>query len=176
MRLEIEIDGCLREVTVERIPGTPGRFRVSWEGCTRLVDARRLDQDASTLSIVLLDGQPTSHEVRLVETDQESELTVDVDGALVHAVVNGSRSGSTRPDGGHTGVQGARRIIAPMPGKIVRVLVQPGDVVVARQPLVVVEAMKMENELVATRPGTVKEVAVREGMSVDAGRLVVVIE
>ena len=175
MRLEIEIAGCLREVTVEQIPGAPGRFRVTWEGRTRLVDARRLDQDASMLSMVLLDGQPTSHEARLVETDQENELAVDIDGALVHAVVNGNRSGS-QPGGGHTGVQGAKRIIVPMPGKIVRVLVQPGDVVGARQPLVVVEAMKMENELVATRPGTVKEVAVREGMSVEAGRLVVVIE
>jgi biotin carboxyl carrier protein len=62
-----------------------------------------------------------------------------------------------------------------MPGKIVRVLVQTGDAVQARQPLVVMEAMKMENELRASRDGTVADVRVREGTSVDAGALLVVV-
>jgi len=55
------------------------------------------------------------------------------------------------------------------------VLVKPGDVVEHRQGLVVVEAMKMENELTAPKAGTVTEVAVTEGTSVEAGRLLVVI-
>jgi biotin carboxyl carrier protein len=63
-----------------------------------------------------------------------------------------------------------------MPGRVVRVLVKPGDEVAARQGLVVVEAMKMENELAAARPGRVTDVAVTEGVSVEAGRLLVVIE
>jgi biotin carboxyl carrier protein len=63
-----------------------------------------------------------------------------------------------------------------MPGKVVRVLVKGGDPVAARQPVVVVEAMKMENELRASREGTVAEIHVREGMSVDAGALLVVIQ
>ena len=63
-----------------------------------------------------------------------------------------------------------------MPGKVVRVLVGVGDVVQARQPVVVVEAMKMENELRASRVGTVTEVHVREGVSVDAGAPLVVIQ
>jgi biotin carboxyl carrier protein len=63
-----------------------------------------------------------------------------------------------------------------MPGKIVKVLVQPGDVVGARQGLVVVEAMKMENELRSQRPGTVADVRVKEGMSVEAGTVLVVVE
>ncbi|NQW03732.1 MAG: hypothetical protein HQ485_06860 [Acidobacteria bacterium] len=63
-----------------------------------------------------------------------------------------------------------------MPGRILRVLVQPGDEVTHRQGLVVIEAMKMENELVAPKAGTVKDVAVTEGTSVEAGRLLVVIE
>jgi biotin carboxyl carrier protein len=56
-----------------------------------------------------------------------------------------------------------------MPGKIVRVLVAAGETVHARQPLVVVEAMKMENELRAGRDGTVAKIHVKEGASVDAG-------
>ena len=63
-----------------------------------------------------------------------------------------------------------------MPGKVVRVLVEPGAKVAARQPLVVVEAMKMENELGATRAGTVKELPVAEGTAVETGRVLAVIE
>ena len=61
-------------------------------------------------------------------------------------------------------------------GKIVRVLVQSGETVRARQPLVVVEAMKMENELRAGRDGTVAEVHAAEGQSVDAGALLVLVQ
>ena len=63
-----------------------------------------------------------------------------------------------------------------MPGKIVKVLVKPGDAVEPRQGLVVIEAMKMENELRATRGGRVKDVHVAEGDLVEAGRLLTVIE
>ena len=69
-----------------------------------------------------------------------------------------------------------QRLVAPMPGKVVRVLVKTGDAVHARQPLVVVEAMKMENELRASRDGTVAEIHVREGQSVEAGALLIVIQ
>ncbi len=64
-----------------------------------------------------------------------------------------------------------------MPGKIVRVLVKPGDAVQARQPLVVVEAMKMENEICA-RPRRARSARStrREGASVEAGALLVVIQ
>jgi biotin carboxyl carrier protein len=66
--------------------------------------------------------------------------------------------------------------MAPMPGRVVRVLVAPGDEVAARQGLVVVEAMKMENELGSPKAGRVKDVQVSAGQSVDAGRVLVVIE
>jgi biotin carboxyl carrier protein len=63
-----------------------------------------------------------------------------------------------------------------MPGRVVRVLVQAGDEVTARQGVVVVEAMKMENELRSPKAGRVKEVAVAAGTSVEAGRTLLVIE
>ena len=65
---------------------------------------------------------------------------------------------------------------APMPGKVVRVLVATGDVVETSQGLVVVEAMKMQNELKATRPGRVIEIRAREGETVGAGDTLVVLE
>jgi biotin carboxyl carrier protein len=63
-----------------------------------------------------------------------------------------------------------------MPGKVLRVLVKAGDVVNTRQELVVVEAMKMENELRAVTAGRVRQVFVTEGQSVEAGTPLVEIE
>ncbi len=101
---------------------------------------------------------------------------------MVHAgttpiavALNGRRRWGRKDDGSGSG-SGPQRLAAPMPGKVVRVLVKAGDAVVARQPVVVVEAMKMENELRAGRAGTVAEIHVREGMSVDAGALLLVIQ
>jgi biotin carboxyl carrier protein len=91
----------------------------------------------------------------------------------VAVVVNGRRA---RRRDEASGGNGPQRVSAPMPGKIVRVLVKSGDAVRARQPLVVVEAMKMENELRAGRDGLVAELHAREGESVDAGALLVVVQ
>jgi biotin carboxyl carrier protein len=63
-----------------------------------------------------------------------------------------------------------------MPGRVVRVLVQAGDDVEAKQGVVVVEAMKMENELRSPKTGRVKEVNVSPGTSVEAGRVLLVVE
>jgi biotin carboxyl carrier protein len=71
---------------------------------------------------------------------------------------------------------GPAAIIAPMPGLVVRIAVEVGDRVVAGQGVVVMEAMKMENELRAARDGRVREVGVSEGQSVDAGAVLLVVE
>ncbi len=60
-------------------------------------------------------------------------------------------------------------VLAPMPGKVVRVLVEPGQQVAADQGLVVIEAMKMQNELRAPRAGRITEVNVREGTGIESG-------
>jgi biotin carboxyl carrier protein len=70
---------------------------------------------------------------------------------------------------------GPARLAAPMPGKIVRLLAEVGQQVVAGQGLVVMEAMKMENELASPRDGRVHELAVREGQAVEAGALLAVV-
>ena len=71
---------------------------------------------------------------------------------------------------------GEQRIVAPMPGKIIRILVAPGAEVKARQGVVVIEAMKMECELASPKAGHVKEIAVEVGASVEKGRLLAVVE
>ncbi len=74
--------------------------------------------------------------------------------------------------GGH----GRAAILAPMPGKVVRILVAAGDEVEAGQGIVVVEAMKMQNEMKAPRAGRVAAIQVRENDSVVAGAVLAVIE
>lgn len=71
---------------------------------------------------------------------------------------------------------GRTEIQAPMPGKIVKVMVAPGLAVEAQQPLLVIEAMKMQNELCAPRKGTIVQVAVSEGQAVPAGALLIALE
>jgi biotin carboxyl carrier protein len=71
---------------------------------------------------------------------------------------------------------GAARVTAPMPGRLVRVLVEAGQEVAEGQGLVVMEAMKMENELRAPRSGRVKELHARERQAVETGALLVVVE
>jgi glutaconyl-CoA/methylmalonyl-CoA decarboxylase subunit gamma len=60
-------------------------------------------------------------------------------------------------------------VLSPMPGRVVKVLVAEGDQVEAGAPLIVVEAMKMENELVSARSGTVRKVHVARGQTVEGG-------
>jgi biotin carboxyl carrier protein len=167
MQYEIEVGGRTRHVSVAREGAT---FAVTVDGRTRRVDVARID--AHTLSLILDDVWPADAVV--VASPTNGHLTVSVRGASVPVVLNGR----LRPGGGagKKGAKGSDRLVAPMPGKVVRVLVKAGDHVAARQPLVVVEAMKMENELRAGREGTVAEVRAREGQSVDAGALLVVIQ
>lgn len=81
---------------------------------------------------------------------------------------------------GHAGASasgsGRVTLTAPMPGKIVRVLVGVGDEVAAQQGILVVEAMKMQNEVQAPRAGKVAELRATEGQTVNAGETLAVIE
>ena len=176
MRVEIGIGDRLLEVVVEAEPAHPGRFRVTWDGVTRLVDARIVERAGreTLLSLVRLDGAASSREVRCVETAAGGQLAVHDGGVVWRTAVNGRRAPGA--PGAAAGAHGEEQVTAPMPGKVVRVLVAPGEEVAAGQPVVVVEAMKMENEMAASRAGTVKELPVGEGMSVGAGRVLAVIE
>jgi biotin carboxyl carrier protein len=104
----------------------------------------------------------------------EGVLTVHVDGVPVEVSINQMRRGAAAA--AHSADGGPQRVTAPMPGKIVKLLVKPGEKVQARQGVIVVEAMKMENELRAHAAGTVSEVRVTEGTSVEAGAILVILE
>ena len=180
MQYEVEIGGRRRQVVVTR---AGGGFAVSVDGRTRRVDAARIDGHTLSLLVAVeggteavpYNGRVTSNEVSVVTDPGSGQLTVHAGSTPVAVTLNGRRRWDRKDDGAGEG-SGPQRLAAPMPGKVVRVLVNVGDPVHARQPVVVVEAMKMENELRASRDGTVAEVLVREGMSVDAGALLLVIQ
>ena len=80
------------------------------------------------------------------------------------------------PAGSSRRAEGREEIKAPMPGKVIRILVAPGDEVASGQGLLVVEAMKMQNEMKAPRAGRVAAITVREQEAVNAGQILIAIE
>ncbi|HEY7292911.1 MAG TPA: biotin/lipoyl-containing protein [Vicinamibacterales bacterium] len=169
MQYDIEVGGQTRTVTVVR---EGAGLALTLDGRTYRIDAARID--AHTLSLIL--DNVWSKDVVTAPDPATGQLMVTIDGVPVPVGVNGRRREGTRAGRDSTGSSRPQRVTAPMPGKVVRVLVKPGDAVVVRQPLVVVEAMKMENELRAGRDGTVADVKAVEGRTVDAGALLVVIQ
>lgn len=165
MRYELEVNGRVRQVDVRR---AEGRFVITLDGHAWTVDASRVPPYMWSL---LIEGLST--EVTVVPIGA-GRLSVGIGEAAVAVSVNGRRRRG-KVDGGVSPSTGTQQILAPMPGKVVRVLVKAGDSVKARQPVVVIEAMKMENELRAGTDGVVAELPVRDGQSVEAGALLAVI-
>jgi biotin carboxyl carrier protein len=171
MTFEIEVNGRTRSVSIEHA-GRDGRFRVSVDGAVVLVEAQRIG--AFGLSLLFPDDSHQSARLAIVPGAGHGELLAYLAGRTAGVAVNAGRTGRAAADGGVA--HGEQRIAAPMPGRVVRVLVSAGDTVEARQAVVVVEAMKMENELRSPKAGRVKEVAVAAGASVEAGRVLVIID
>jgi biotin carboxyl carrier protein len=118
---------------------------------------------------ILIDGHSYN---AFVET-AASGIVVIVDGYRFEMAIHDPRQWSRKAAG--QGGEGVQTIASPMPGKVVRVLVSPGDKVEAGQGVMVVEAMKMQNEMRATRSGTVVAVPVEAGATVAAGEVLATI-
>jgi len=169
---EVEVAGRLRRVAIEPVgpaDAAGGRFRVAVDDHVLEVDARPTD-----LGLSLITSDRTVLDAALTGLPR-GEWIVEFPHVVIRAAVDARRFRRT-DSGDASGGSGLQRLVAPMPGRVVRVLVKRGDEVQARQGLVVVEAMKMENELRAARAGRVTDVAVVEGASVESGRLLVVVE
>ncbi|MGA2132565.1 MAG: biotin/lipoyl-containing protein [Bryobacteraceae bacterium] len=119
---------------------------------------------------VLLDGR--SYEARV--EDSNGSVIVFIDGHRFAVEIRDPRRRSRAT--GRPGAEGRLDVVAPMPGKVVRLLVAQGDTVEAGQGLLVVEAMKMQNELKAPKGGRVTILAARQGATVAAGEVLAVIE
>ena len=196
MIFEVAIGDKVRTVGIVR---KGGLLHVDLDGRTHIVDAQRIG-DAVVSMLVQLDGLALSerseskgaaapsrsidaafaHSTRAAHAGQaggNGDYDVHFEGLTIPVQIRPAGSfGRQKKEGAAAQASGPQRVVAPMPGKVVRVLVKPGDDVKARQGLVVVEAMKMENELRAARDGKVRDVTVAEGQSVEAGSVLLVVE
>ena len=171
MTFEVEVNGRTRSVSLERA-GADGQFRVTVDGEATLVDAARAGSFG--VSMLFHEGNASAR-VSIVPGSAPGEQLAYLNGRTAAIAINARRTGRGAADAGGA-AHGEQRITAPMPGRVVRVLVAAGDAVEARQPVIVVEAMKMENELRSPKAGRVTEVSVAAGTSVEAGRVLVVID
>jgi len=165
VKFEIQIDKRTRVVELQR---NSDRWSIILDG--DLVDADAVEIAPGIFSI-LLDGK--SHEVRITPTPAGT-LTLQTGRQEFTAEVLDPRAWRGRRHGALE-AEGRQQILAPMPGKIVRVLVQTGDKVQAGQGLLVVEAMKMQNEIRSPKSGTVERLLAKEGQPVNAGELLCVV-
>ncbi len=163
MKLEATLGGRSHEVITER---REGRYVVVVDGVERVLDVRKLEGDFYS---ILAGGR--SYEVSVERTKEGYEVR---HGAASRLVRLSDPTRKAREEllsrGG-----GPERVVASMPGKVVRVLVSPGERVEAGQGLLVIEAMKMENEIAAPRAGAVTSIHVEAGLPVEAGALLAVI-
>jgi len=102
------------------------------------------------------------------------EYSVHIDGVCYAISVRDPRR--RRRNRPQLALEGRQTVKAPMPGKVIRVLVTEGQTVEAEQGLIVVEAMKMQNEIKCPKAGSVQKVLVREGQAVNAGGTLVIVE
>jgi pyruvate carboxylase subunit B len=147
---EIELDGQTIPVSLADVEGTPVRLVHVGDRVHRVIVRERAGRGCYTL---WLDG--FTYEIEAL--DERTRTIRDLTAA-------------------QSGPAGPAPLVAPMPGLIVRVNVEPGDTVAAGQGLVVMEAMKMENELRAAGSGRVRAVHAKIGEAVDKGTLLVELE
>jgi biotin carboxyl carrier protein len=171
-RIEVVAGGRVHTVHLEPGDG-PTRVRVRIDdGATVLIDATVVGTPnaATTWSLRDVDTGIVSTAAVTIGSSGDGEAVV-AGHAVPVALANRRRRARAMLGAGN----GDQRVVAPMPGKVVKLLVGVGDAVEPRQGLVVVEAMKMENELSVSRAGTVAKIEVGEGTSVEAGRLLIVV-
>ena len=164
MKLQIDIAGKKHRVEL-----TQAGERPVWT-----IDGERLEADAAAVSpgiySILIDGKSFDVHVECLG----SQLRVITGGREFKVIIQDEREWR-RNRAGSVEAEGRQQVLAPMPGKIMRVLVSAGDSVRAGQGLLVVEAMKMQNEIRAPKSGTIDRVRVVEGQTVNAGEVVVIV-
>jgi biotin carboxyl carrier protein len=144
-------------------------YRVTVDGNEFLVDGKKTGRTNYSLIV-----NNRSFEIEVDNTEDEYRVLVDGRNYRVHLVderrvrVGGAQSGAE--------LQGQQKISVPMPGKVIAVLVSEGDAVEKGQGLVIVEAMKMENEVRSPITGKVTAIRIKAGEAVEAGAVLAIVE
>jgi biotin carboxyl carrier protein len=164
MKINITLQGISKTVELSQ-PGDRPRWSI---------DGRELEADAIEISpgvySILINGESIEAKV----AGSSSSLRVVANGEEYVATIENVR-GLKKNRAGATEVAGRQSIVAPMAGKIIRTLVTAGDDVESGQGLMIVEAMKMQNEIRSPKSGKVERIAVVEGQTVNPGDIVAVV-
>ncbi len=167
MRYVATLEGAEHEIEVEEL--SADSFAIRFGGHRFEADLRKVGPASFS---VIVDNRSFDFDV---VRDGEEIVVASRSGSRRLSIVDSARR-SSRGAGKRREVSGRVEIKATMPGRVVNVLVAPGDEVKVGQGIVVVEAMKMENELKSPKAGKVVEVKVVAGQTVEKGELMIVIE
>lgn len=165
MRYEVQVAGQMVTLEVER-SGSALAWKLGPEA-----DAGDLVEVEPGVYSLIAGGR--SFDIK-AGWNADGTVWVDLDGRRRQVEVVDPRRNGTRHGRGHQ--EGRAKVAALMPGKVVRVLVKKGDAVTVGQGLVVVEAMKMQNEMKSPKDGTVSELKVAEGATVAPGEVLMIVE
>ncbi len=166
IRYFVTLGGAEHEIELQETPDGP-KLKLDGEP----VDADLVRLAEPSLYSLLLDGQSRE----MVLTRDGDSISVSLDGERLVARVQDEVSRALAEFGGSTG-SGALEVRAPMPGVVVSIEVEPGQKVEEGQPVIVVEAMKMQNELTAESAGVVERVEVKPGDTVDGDAVLVILK
>ncbi len=158
-----------REVSVSVEANSGSSYEVIIDGVRNVVDARQVKHHLWSI----LHGNKTVEADVFRLPGEEFEVLIDGD-SHKFTLINEQRRATLRAGG--KGSSGRAMLVSPMPGKIVKLLVEVGQEVEAGHGLIVVEAMKMENELKSAGAGTITEIFVKEGDVVESGANLLLIE
>jgi biotin carboxyl carrier protein len=164
MLYDVTIDGKNYRLDLNR---ADGRWSCRLNGLDFEVDAIVVRPDVLSLRI----GN-SAYEVKSERV--ANELYLWVGSARFAVEVRDPRSLRGRTRAGDD--RGPKKVVAPMPGKVVRLLVSEGDEVESGRGVAVVEAMKMQNEIKSPKRGTVQKILVSEGAAVNAGDVLAIVE
>ena len=154
-------------------------IEVDLSGAEPRVEGRPLAADLATVPdtpIRHLRYDRSSRTLVARSADRRGTWLLGVDGRSLTVEVEDERTKVIRAMAGGTETAAPQVLRAPMPGMVVRILVEVGQSVQAGQGMIVVEAMKMENELKSTAEGTVASIEVAAGQAVDKGALLISFE
>lgn len=165
MRYFVTIGG--REIPIDVTPLPTGALEVRVDGRPVAVDVVTVGDSLS----VRIDGEVLD----LTVEGEPPDVGIVASGRRAYVRVESDRMRAATAARGRGPSVGEGVVVSPMPGRVVKLLVAKGDEVAAGAPLVVVEAMKMENELVAGRAGKVTDVWVKPGDTVEGGAKLVAI-
>lgn len=162
------VDKGEQEYTIDIVEDTPNIFTVTIDGVSRVVDFAQMGDNLCSL---IIDG--VSHDIDVTENGDNFSVLSSGDHYEVEVLDEMKRLMKLRTS---AGLEGRQVIEAQMPGMIWKVLVEPGQEVEAGEPLMILVAMKMENEIKAPKAGVVQELFVKADQTVAAGDKLAVVE